>query len=282
MTSKRVNGTPHSAAHSRAMDACAAHSRAGMPTHAGLSDLARATQSGAVDYSADSVRYRLQQTLAELGDLKRALATSQEESNAARQQIDVFTQTISGLRQKVIWLEQEVARVRHFAYHDELTGLPNRSLLLDRVNQAIVQAARQQKQVGLLLLDLDGFKSVNDRLGHATGDILLQRVAERLLSCIRGADTACRYGGDEFVILLPEVDGEKSAAEVAQKLRACLAKPYVVDDHSIVVTASVGVAVYPSDGSTQTDLIRRADIAMYLAKAHSNSPIRSFQSAARN
>ena len=266
MTSKRVNGSSHAA----------------MPTHAGVPVLARAMQSGALDSSADSVRYRLQQTLAELGDLKRALATSQEESNAARQQIDVFTQTISGLRQKVIWLEQEVARVRHFAYHDELTGLPNRSLLLDRVNQAIVQAARQQKQVGLLLLDLDGFKSVNDRLGHATGDILLQRVAERLLSCIRGADTACRYGGDEFVILLPEVDGEKSAAEVAQKLRVCLAKPYVVDDHSIVVTASIGVAVYPSDGSTQTDLIRRADIAMYLAKAHSNSPIRSFQSAARN
>jgi diguanylate cyclase (GGDEF)-like protein len=136
--------------------------------------------------------------------------------------------------------------------------------------------------VGLLLLDLDGFKIVNDRLGHATGDKLLQRVAERLLFCIRGADTACRYGGDEFVILLPEVDGEKSAAEVAQKLRAHLAKPYVVDDHSIAVTASIGTAVYPCDGSSQNDLIRRADIAMYLAKAHNNSPIRSLQPAARN
>ena len=197
-------------------------------------------------------------------------------------QVNGTAQTISGLRQKVIWLEQEVARVRHFAYHDELTGLPNRSLLLDRLNQAIVQAARQQKQVGLLLLDLDGFKCVNDRLGHATGDILLQRVAQRLLCCIRGADTACRYGGDEFVILLPEVDGEKNAAEVAQKLRAYLAKPYVVGDQSIALTASIGVAVYPRDGSNQTDLIRRADIAMYLAKAHNNASIRSLQPAARN
>lgn len=250
--------------------------------HAAMADLAGAAQSGAVDSAADCVPYRLQNALAELGELRGALATSQQESNAARQQIDVFTQTISGLRQKVIWLEQEVARVRHFAYHDELTGLPNRSLLLDRLNQAIVQAARQQKQVGLLLLDLDGFKSVNDRLGHATGDMLLQRVAERLLSCIRGADTACRYGGDEFVILLPEVDGEKSAAEVAQKLRAYLAKPYVVDDHSIAVTASIGVAVYPCDGSNQNDLIRRADIAMYLAKSHNSSSTRSLQPAAQN
>jgi diguanylate cyclase (GGDEF)-like protein len=262
MKSTRLNGTPHAA----------------MATHAGMSEPAGATQNGA----ADSVPYRLQQALAELGELKQALATSQEESNAARQQIDVFTDTISRLRQKVIRLELEVVQVHDSAYHDQLTGLPNRSLLLDRLNQAIVQAARQRKQVGLLFLDLDGFKSVNDRLGHATGDKLLQRVAERLLFCIRGADTACRYGGDEFVILLSEVDGAKSAAEVAQKLRAHLARPYVVDDHSIAVTASIGVAVYPHDGSSHNDLIRRADIAMYLAKAHNNSPLPSLQPAARN
>jgi diguanylate cyclase (GGDEF)-like protein len=262
MNSTRLNGTAHAA----------------MATHAGMPELAGAAQNGTVD----SAPYRLPKAPAGLEELKLALATSQEESNAARQQIDVYADTLSRLRQKVIRLEQEVAQVRHFAYHDELTGLPNRSLLLDRLNQAIVQAARQRKQVGLLLLDLDGFKSVNDRLGHATGDKLLQRVAERLLFCIRGADTACRYGGDEFVILLSEVDGAKSAAEVAQKLRAHLARPYVVDDHSIAVTASIGVAVYPHDGSSQNDLIRRADIAMYLAKARNNSPLRSLQPAARN
>jgi diguanylate cyclase (GGDEF)-like protein len=113
---------------------------------------------------------------------------------------------------------------------------------------------------------LGGFKSVNDRLGHATGDELLQWVAGRLVSRIRG------YGGDEFVILLLGVDSEKSAAKVAQKLRAHLAKSYVVNNHSIAVTASIGVAVYPHDGGNRNDLIRRADIAMYLARAHNNSP----------
>ena len=258
--SRRENGTAHAA----------------MSSHHAMAD------AGARDTAVDPGPYRLQQALKALGQLKRALATSQKESNAARQQVDIYGDTISRLRREVIRLEQEVTQVRHFAYHDELTGLPNRSLLLDRLSQAIVQAERQQKQVGLLLLDLDGFKSVNDRFGHATGDMLLRRVAERLLSCIRGADTACRYGGDEFVILLPEIDGEKNAAEVAQKLRAYLAKPYVVDDHSIVVTASIGVAVYPFDGSNQMDLIRRADIAMYLAKVHNNSSIRSLQPAAQN
>ena len=252
--------------------------RTAIATNAGGPDLAGSAQSGAV-YAAP---YQLQCALAEIKVLKRTLAASQDESGAARQQIDVFMETISRLRQKVMRLEQEAAQLHHFAYHDELTGLPNRSLLMDRLNQAIVQAARQQKQVGVLLLDLDGFKSVNDKFGHETGDILLQRVAERLLCCIRGADTACRYGGDEFVVLLPEVDGEKSAAEVAQKISLNLATPYAVDGHSISMTASIGIAVYPGDGSTQNDLIRRADIAMYLAKAHNNPQIQTLQPAAQN
>jgi diguanylate cyclase len=264
MKSTRVDGTPHAAADLRTATATA--------TPAG------AATSGA----ADCAPSRLQEALAALGELRKELATSQEQSNAARRQISVHVDTNSRLMQQVSRLEQELAQAHHFAYHDELTGLPNRSLLRDRLNQAIVQAARQNKQVGLLLLDLDGFKGVNDRLGHATGDQLLQLVAQRLLSCIRGADTACRYGGDEFIILLPEVDGERSAAEVAQKLRTHLAKPYIVDDQSIAVTASIGSAVYPCDGNSQNDLIKRADIAMYLAKAHNNSPIRSLQSSTRN
>ena len=246
--------------------------------HAGGAALSGAAQRD----GTDSVPYRLQQAVTELGELKRALATSQQESKTALRQIEALADANLRLRQKLMLIEQEVTHVHHYAYHDELTGLPNRSLLRDRLNQAIVQAGRQNKQVGLLLLDLDGFKNVNDRLGHAIGDKLLQRVAERLLSCIRGADTACRYGGDEFVILLPEIDGEKSAAEVAQKLHACLAKPYVVDAHSIAVTSSIGIAVYPCDGISQDDLIRRADIAMYLAKAQSTSAIRSRRTAGQN
>lgn len=255
MKNPRVNGNPH----------------ATMPAQAG------ATQSGV----GDPVLGPLPHAVGEQDELRRTLAASQAASDAARRTTDVLTDTVSSLRQEVIRLERELAQVRHFAYHDELTGLPNRSLLLDRLNQALVHAGRQRKQVGLLLLDLDGFKGINDRLGHATGDTLLQRVAQRLLSCLRGGDTACRYGGDEFVILLPEVDSEKSAAEVAQKLHANLAEPYVVGDHSIAVTASIGIAVYPFDGSNQEELIRRADIAMYLAKARSNASIPR-QAAARN
>ena len=262
MKSRRVNATE----------------RTVIDTNAGGSDLAGSAQSAIVHPGP----YQLKLALAELRAVQRALAASQDDSNASRQQNDVFLETISRLRQKVMRLEQEAAKMHHFAYHDELTGLPNRSLLLDRLKQAIVQAARQQKQVGLLLLDLDGFKSVNDKFGHETGDKLLQRVAERLLCCIRGADTACRYGGDEFVVLLPDVDGEKSAAEVAQKIRLNLANPYLIDDHSIALTASIGIAVYPYDGNNQNDLIRRADIAMYLAKARNNPQIPTLQPAAQN
>jgi|SRR6185503_7660284 diguanylate cyclase (GGDEF)-like protein len=238
--------------------------------HAGVADLAGTALGAATDSLANRFP-----TLAEMEKLTRALTLSREEANAARRKIESLIQTISLLTQNVNRLEQEVAHVHHYAYHDELTGLPNRSLLRDRLNQALVQAARQNKQVGLLLLDLDGFKNVNDRLGHATGDKLLQRVAQRLLACIRGGDTACRYGGDEFVILLPEIDSEKKVADVAQKLRAHLAQPYTVDDQAISVTSSIGVAVYPGDGNTQDDLLRRADVAMYLAKARNNASMRS-------
>ncbi|MEO8157970.1 MAG: GGDEF domain-containing protein [Betaproteobacteria bacterium] len=241
-------------------------------------DIARAGQTQGADAPGgvvESMPHRLRQAIANIRTLERALKASQKQLSAACADAKIYSDTIVQLRQDVIRLEQEVEQVHHFAYHDDLTGLPNRSLLRDRLNQAIIQAAREQKQVGLLLLDLDGFKSINDKLGHAIGDKLLQRVAERLLACVRGADTVCRYGGDEFVILLPEVDGAKTAADVAQKLEVYLAMPYVVDQHSIAVTSSIGVAVYPCDANSQDDLIRRADIAMYLAKAHSNAANRS-------
>jgi diguanylate cyclase len=209
---------------------------------------------------------QLPHPLAQLEEVRQALALSQQESMDARQQVELLMEANAKLWELAVKREHEVAKVRHFAYHDELTGLPNRALLVDRLNQALLQAKRHDKQLALLFLDLDGFKNINDRFGHAAGDKLLQRVAARLLSCIRGGDTACRYGGDEFVLLLPEVDDEKRALDVAQKIRVRLAKPYPVDDHSITVTASIGVAVYPENGTSQNDLIMRADVAMYLAK----------------
>lgn len=162
--------------------------------------------------------------------------------------------------------------MRQIAYHDELTGLANRSLLLDRFKQAVAQGARQHRQVVLLFLDLDEFKSVNDRLGHAAGDKLLQQVAGRLVTCIRASDTACRYGGDEFAVLLPEVDGLDSAAMVAERICAHLVVPYVIDGVTIRVTASMGTAVYPIDGKSCGDLLRHSDNGMYRSKARRGAP----------
>lgn len=218
---------------------------------------------------------QLQHSFLELVELKRTLSTSQQQLKAAQQQIKTLTETNARLRQKLIKVAKKCAEARHFAYHDELTGLPNRSLLLDRLKQAIVQSERHHKQVALLFIDLDKFKSVNDQLGHAVGDKLLQQVAERLTTCIRCGDTACRYGGDEFVIMLPEIDGQENAEAVTAKIRSHLATDYVVDGNVITITASIGIAVYGNDGQNCIDLINQADIAMYIAKVHSNLPIRA-------
>jgi diguanylate cyclase (GGDEF)-like protein len=214
----------------------------------------------------------LAQALSEITELERALATSQKQLRVVQERIETLVKRDSRLKQKFLRLAQKAGQVRHAAYHDELTGLPNRSLLLDRFNQAVAQAARQGRQVALLFLDLDGFKGINDRLGHAAGDTLLQQVAGRLATCIRACDTACRYGGDEFVVMLPEVAGHESVATVAEKIRTRLAVPYAVDGSTITVTASIGTAVYPVDGHNYRDLIQQSDIGMYRAKARYSAP----------
>jgi diguanylate cyclase (GGDEF)-like protein len=214
---------------------------------------------------------QLQHALSELADVTQALTTSRQEAQAAWEHIQTLTEINSRLNRELIELARREAQVREFAYHDELTGLPNRRLLLDRLKQAVAQAARQHKQVVLLLLDLDSFKSVNDRLGHAGGDKLLQTVARRLTDGIRGADTACRYGGDEFLIMLPEVDNPAIAAAVWGKLKVALSEPYIIDGYQIRLTTSMGGVVYPTDGQTDEELIRRADGALYRAKARSGN-----------
>jgi len=185
---------------------------------------------------------------------------------AAQRRIEALVRDDLLLKQRFVRLARRTAQVRQIAYHDELTGLANRNLLLDRFNQAVAQGARQHRQVVLLFLDLDKFKIVNDTLGHAAGDKLLQQVAQRLAGCIRASDTACRHGGDEFVVLLPEVGGPESAATVADRICVHLAVPYVVDGITIKVTASMGKAVYPVDGKDYGDLIRHSDIGMYRTK----------------
>jgi diguanylate cyclase (GGDEF)-like protein len=191
----------------------------------------------------------------------------------ARHHIEILAERNIGLQKDITELVQKEAQTRHLAYHDELTGLPNRSLLQDRFQQAMSQAERHHKPLALLLLDLNRFKRVNDSLGHVSGDKLLQAVALRLTKSIRGADTACRYGGDEFVIMLPEIYRPNIVTALAVEISGRLSEPYIIDGHKIHTAASVGVAVYPRDGKTFEALMKQADIAMYRSKGtrHSTS-----------
>jgi diguanylate cyclase (GGDEF)-like protein/PAS domain S-box-containing protein len=158
-------------------------------------------------------------------------------------------------------------KMAHLAQHDFLTGLPNRMLLTERLSRAIGQARRHSKRVGLMFIDLDYFKHINDSLGHTIGDLLLQMVAERLKLCIRDTDTVCRQGGDEFVILLAEIVQTQDATPVAEKLLAAFTEPCLIGGHELHVTLSIGVAIYPDDGMDADEVMKNADTAMYHAKA---------------
>jgi diguanylate cyclase (GGDEF)-like protein/PAS domain S-box-containing protein len=157
-------------------------------------------------------------------------------------------------------------QVEYQAYHDSLTGLPNRLLFRDRITMALAHAKRTKRGAAVVFLDIDQFKLVNDTLGHTIGDRLLQVIAARLVSCVRGEDTVARMGGDEFTILVAEVGDRRASSVVAQKVLESIRRPIVVDDHELFVTASVGVAVYPEDGDDAETLLKNADRAMYRAK----------------
>lgn len=158
-------------------------------------------------------------------------------------------------------------QMMHQANHDALTDLPNRSLFQDRIQQAILKAQRHKEQVAVFFLDLDDFKLVNDTYGHAAGDSLLNQVAERFITSLRQDDTVARQGGDEFLILLPELPSEQQAAQVAQKLLDALKAPFQLREQETYITASLGIALYPIDGENSEILIQHADMAMYQAKA---------------
>jgi diguanylate cyclase (GGDEF)-like protein len=163
------------------------------------------------------------------------------------------------------------------AEHDPLTGLPNRLLLNDRINQAIALAHRNSGMVAILFLDLDGFKHVNDSLGHSIGDKLLRSVAKRLLTCVRSPDTVSRNGGDEFIIVLQEMEQPNQAAITASRVLKALANPHNVGGLELHVTASVGVSIYPDDGRDAETLIKNADTAMYQAKASGRKTFQFFK-----
>ena len=167
----------------------------------------------------------------------------------------------------------------HSSEHDFLTGLPNRMLLNDRVNQAILLALRHRRRVAVLFLDLDGFKHINDSLGHPTGDKLLQSVGKRLVDCVRGSDTVSRQGGDEFVVLLSEEEDSEDASIAARRMLRVVAEAHFIDQHDLHVTCSVGISLYPDDGLNAETLIKNADTAMYQAKENGRQTYQYFKPA---
>jgi diguanylate cyclase (GGDEF)-like protein/PAS domain S-box-containing protein len=162
--------------------------------------------------------------------------------------------------------KREERELYDLATHDPLTGLPNRSFFSEQFRQAMARAKRSGRLAGLLYLDLDRFKPVNDRLGHECGDRLLRTVAKRLSALVREEDTVARLGGDEFAVVLEHLSRPRDAAPTAKKILRALTRPFLLDGHRASVTASVGIAVYPLDGDSVETLLRRADRAMYRAK----------------
>ena len=168
--------------------------------------------------------------------------------------------------------EEAKEEYRSLAYHDGLTGLPNRTLFHDRLGLAITHSSRSQGRLALLYLDIDDFKSVNDSLGHGYGDRVLVELGCRIRGVVRAEDTVARVGGDEFVVLLAEVAGAGDAARVAVKVLDAVRHPFRVDGHDVTIAASVGMSVYPDDGTSADDLLKQADGAMYRDKQRPATP----------
>ena len=173
-------------------------------------------------------------------------------------------------------------KMAYLAQHDFLTNLPNRVLLNDRISQAIAVAERRRSHLGVLFLDLDNFKLINDSLGHSIGDRLLQSVAQRLTACVRRSDTVSRQGGDEFVVLLSEDNFAEDAALTAEKILTAMAQPHVLDGQQLLVTTSIGISTYPVDGLNAETLIKHADSAMYQAKERGRNNYQFFASNMSN
>lgn len=175
-------------------------------------------------------------------------------------------------------LERQLAeeKIKHMAYHDALTGLPNRMLFNDRLATALRMANRNNLVLALMILDLDHFKNVNDTLGHDKGDRLLQLVSERISDCLRASDTVSRLGGDEFAVLLPQITEAEDSFIVAQKILDALSLPFHFDGHELRMSSSIGIAIYPDDGRDAETLFKNSDIALYDAKEHGRNNYKVF------
>ena len=201
---------------------------------------------------SEAVEGKVQEAAEKLSVVNQALALEVHARHALEQQLDTVT--------------QESESALHAAFHDALTGLPNRALFDNRLEHGLAQAKRHGFTLAVMFVDLDGFKAINDKHGHAVGDALLQSVADRLQENTREDDTVSRYGGDEFLYLLMSIDDDKHVLQIAEKIAAAIQKPCALTVGEVVVKSSIGISIFPKDGSTAADLIESADKAMYQAK----------------
>jgi len=225
---------------------------------------------------ADSNR-QLQHEIAERLQVEEALneVNSMLESRVEERTAEL-TQEISERRRAEEGLREAQRRLLRQANFDSLTGLPNRTLFLDRLNQVLNRAKRDGETAAVLFLDLDNFKDINDTLGHAAGDELLRQAARRLTDCVRGEDTVARLGGDEFTVVLQEIGSGNSAAVVASKIIQAFRTPFDINGHEMYALASIGITVYPDDGTTADALLKNADAALYRAKSEGRNGYRFF------
>ena len=201
---------------------------------------------------SEAVEGKVQEAANKLSNVNQALA------------LEVHARHV--LEAKLETVIQEGEQALHASFHDQLTGLPNRALFNDRLEHGLAQAKRHSFTLAVMFIDLNGFKAVNDKYGHAVGDALLQSVADRLQENTREDDTISRYGGDEFLYLLMSIDDDKHVLQIAEKIAAAIQKPCALSVGDVVVKSSIGISLFPRDGSTVAELIESADKAMYQAK----------------
>lgn len=204
--------------------------------------------------------YSFGDALFELALAKRQLFDALRENESLKSNNQHLMQALDGASRRAV-------AAQRVAHHDRLTGLPNRLLLIKRLQLAIKSAAQRHRQLALLFIDLDGFKTVNDRFGHAVADRLLAAVGARIAAGVRAEDIACRYGGDEFVALLSNFDDVTIAGNVVEKVRKHIGESYSIDGMEVHIGASIGLAVYPDDGERYDALLQHADAAMFRDKA---------------
>ena len=209
-----------------------------------------------------------------LGIISAYYRNAQEPLNYDKQLVEIAA-NLTGI---AVERKESEQNLNYLAHYDALTHLPNRVLFLDRLSQALASARRNNRLVALMFLDLDRFKNVNDSLGHDSGDQLLSEVATRLISCIRNEDTVSRLGGDEFTIILGEINSAEDAAHIAQKLLNSLTEPFTLKGHEIFISASIGITIFPDDSTDNDSLLKNADMAMYDAKQRGRNNYQFFAS----